>query len=120
MSLSESLNAQTIRELRHEIEEVTRLLSEAEPKLKKSNAVLREQTQLLTAALALTRRMGLPDNVDGAIAKVQRFIFLAIQLRLALLSIQAAAGPYGWALALISGAATILTAEDAVSSLAGP
>lgn len=64
--------------------------------------------------------MGLPDDADAAIAKVQRLTTMLLTLRATLLAVQVAAGPVGWAIALVGAGGTIITAADAVGGLASP
>ena len=46
--------------------------------------------QILTKTLGILRRLGLPENVDSAIFKIQRMIGIANQLRLVIYSLNAA------------------------------
>ena len=65
----------------------------------------------------LLRRMGLPENVDDAIAKVQRFIMTVRLAHSAILAFEAASGPIGWIMAGLGIAATVLTAGDIAREL---
>ena len=62
--------------------------------------------------ISILRKMGLPENIMQAITFIQRMIALLNQLRLTMLALQAASGPYGWTMALLSLAGTQLTAAD--------
>lgn len=62
--------------------------------------------------ISLMRRLGLPENVDDAIEKMQRLIMISNQLRLSFIALQAASGPVGWALALAGLAGTALTTGE--------
>ncbi len=57
--------------------------------------------RLLFRSLSLLRRMGLPEDVTQGINTIQRMITTLRMLRISLLALQAAAGPVGWATALI-------------------
>jgi len=94
--------------------------AELETGTEKVNRALRQEVALLTSALTLTRRMGLPDDAASAIAKIQRLIMMLLQLRAALLAVQVAAGPLGWGLALISGLGAMVTAGDVMGSVVSP
>ena len=80
---------------------------------------IRQVQAILFRTLSLLRRAGLPENVDDAIAKVQRLIAILNALRLTLIAVQAASGPYGWALAAVGAAGTIATAMDFGTELMG-
>ena len=62
--------------------------------------------------LALARRLGLPDEIDAQVVKVQRLIMLLNSARLAAIALHAASGPVGWALAGVGLVATGLTAYE--------
>jgi hypothetical protein len=63
-------------------------------------------------SLSLARRMGLPDNVDFAIAKIQQYIAMMNKLRLTMIALETASGPVGWALALIGAASLMMDVAD--------
>jgi hypothetical protein len=71
--------------------------------------------QIILRSLVLTRRMGLPDDVSRAISGIQRMIVLTNQLRIAMLALQAASGPVGWALAGLGLAVTAFSYADAIT-----
>lgn len=75
--------------------------------------VRRLQT-LIYRTLGLFRRMGLPEKLDEAISKVQRFIMVVNQARLAVIALNAASGPIGWGLALIGVGATAYTTFEMI------
>jgi len=71
-----------------------------------SNA--RQLETLLYRSIALTRKMGLPDDLNEGLYKIQRMVLAVRMLHTAILALHAASGPIGWALAIIgilSGAA---------------
>jgi len=90
--------------------------AELETGTEKVNRALRQEVALLTSALTLTRRMGLPDDAASAIAKIQRLIMMLLQLRAALLAVQVAAGPVGWALAGVGIATAALSFTDVIQT----
>ena len=67
---------------------------------------------LLFRTLGLLGRLGLPENIDQAIAKVQRLIMTIRLLHTAMIALQTAAGPIGWALAAIGIISAALTFGD--------
>jgi len=71
--------------------------------------------QLQTVAyqtLTLLKRMGLSEDINDAITKIQRIISVLNSARLAMIALQAATGPMGWALAGVGLVATGFQAYD--------
>lgn len=60
----------------------------------------------------LMQRLGLPEEATAAIRKMRALITTAYSLAAAMMALQAASGPYGWAMAGISGASTVLGIAD--------
>ena len=77
---------------------------------------LRKVESIAYRALALIRRMGLPDNINQGIAYIQRFIGVVRLLHSSLNLLLAASGPIGW-LVLIQGALGIASAAYSFSDL---
>jgi len=77
----------------------------------------RKLQTILYRALGLFRRLGLPENIDQGIMRMQRFIALLNQARLATIALSAASGPYGWAIAGIGLAATVVSTNDLIYDL---
>ena len=71
----------------------------------------REMERVLFRALALAQRLGLPEDIDAAITKIQRLVMTVRLLHGALLAVEAAT-PYGWAMALMSIMGTSLTVAE--------
>lgn len=69
---------------------------------------------LLYRSLALLGRLGLPENIDQAIAKVQRLVMTIRLLHTAAIALEAASGPIGWALALVGVASALLSTGDLI------
>jgi hypothetical protein len=69
---------------------------------------------LLYRSIALLGRMGLPENIDQAIAKVQRLIMTVRLLHTAAIALEGASGPIGWALALVGVASALLSTGDLI------
>lgn len=110
--MSNQFSAAQIAELRQLIDDISERLDTFETKMQKTNRTNREWLTLLTASMALTRRLTGNENLDNAIFKMQRAILIANQLRMAMLAAHAASGPVGWALVGISVIATGLTAAE--------
>ena len=88
-----------------------------EVNVEKAYPEVRKLQTLIYRTLGLFRRMGLPENIDNAIAKWQRAIMVANSLRLALLALQAASGPIGWGLAGVGFVAGGFAAADMMTDL---
>jgi hypothetical protein len=69
---------------------------------------------LLYRSIALLGRLGLPENIDQAISKVQRLIMTIRLLHTAMIALEAASGPIGWALALVGVASALLSTGDLI------
>lgn len=72
---------------------------------------------LLYGTLGILRRLGLPEEVDSAIMKIQRIIAALNMLRLALYAVEMASGPMGWTVAGIGIAGTLLSTGDLMYDL---
>jgi len=72
---------------------------------------------LLYGTLGILRRLGLPEEVDSAILKIQRIIAALNMLRLALYAVEMASGPVGWAMAGVGIAGTVLSTGDLMYDL---
>jgi hypothetical protein len=60
----------------------------------------------------LLGRLGLPENIDQAIAKFQRLIMVIRLLHTSIIALQAATGPLGIALALVGIASAAISMTD--------
>ena len=69
---------------------------------------------LLYRSIGLLGRLGLPENIDAAIAKVQHLVMVIRLLHTAAIALEAASGPLGWALALVGVASAALSMGDLV------
>ena len=72
----------------------------------------RKFEQILLRSLVITRRMGIDDNLSNAAMQIQRMIMLTNQLRLAMIALETASGPVGWALAGLGMAVTAFSYAD--------
>jgi len=78
---------------------------------------VRRLETLIFRTLGLLRRLGLPENIDAAILKIQQLVMTIRILHSAFIALQAATGPIGWllgAVVLISG---ILSAGEFMMEL---
>ncbi len=69
----------------------------------KAETQLRQVETLLYRSLALFGRLGLPENIDAAINKVERLVMVIRLLHTSAIALEAATGPVGWALAGVGG-----------------
>lgn len=69
---------------------------------------------LLFRTLGLLGRLGLPENIDQAIAQVQRLVMNIRLLHTAMVALEAASGPIGWALVIVGTASALLSMGDLV------
>jgi hypothetical protein len=83
-----------------------------EVNVEKAYEDIRRVQALLYRMLALIRRMGLPEDVEKAITRIQRLIAILNTLRLTLLALEAASGPIGWALFGVGMLGTIVSVGD--------
>jgi uncharacterized protein YaaW (UPF0174 family) len=73
---------------------------------------IRRLETLLYRSLALAKRLGLPENINQAISQIQRLTMVIRMLHTAIIALQAASGPIGWALAGVGIASAGLTIID--------
>ena len=72
---------------------------------------------LVFRTISLMRRIGLPENIDEAIAKVVHLAAVLNSLAAAMTAVQAASGPYGWAFAAVGLAATGISMWSFIDSV---
>lgn len=75
---------------------------------------IRRVQTLLYRTLGLLRRMGLSEEIDEAIAQIQRLIAILNSARLAIAALEAASGPIGWALAAVQVGTTLFSVADMI------
>lgn len=71
--------------------------------------------KLMTAAygvIGLLRHMGLPEEADALLMKVQRITSSLYMMQAALLAVQASTGPYGLLFAMFVATGTAVTVAD--------
>jgi len=73
---------------------------------------VRKLQTVLYRTLSLLQKFAGEGNVGDAIRKFQRLIMITNQLRLALIALNAASGPVGWALALVGVASFAVTTSE--------
>ena len=81
-----------------------------EVNVEKAYEDIRKVQTILYRTLSLIRRLGLPEDVEAAIVRLQRLIAVLNTVRLAIIALETASGPYGWAMAglgLLTTAATV-------------
>jgi len=86
-----------------------------EVNVEKAYEEIRKLQTVLYRTLSLMSRLGMPEDVEKGIALAQRLIATINALRLAIIALQTASGPIGWALALVglagAGASYVDTIE---------
>jgi hypothetical protein len=78
---------------------------------------LRRLELLLYRSLALASRLGLPENIDVAINKIQRMVMVIRLLHTSMIALEAASGPIGIALAAVGLVSFGVTTGDLVYDL---
>jgi len=83
---------------------------------------LRKVELLAYRSLGLLKRLGLPEDIEQGIEKLQRLIMTIRLAHTAIMAFQAvllAGTPIGWGLAIVAGASAAFSAGDFVTSLGG-
>ena len=78
---------------------------------------VRRLETLLFRSLGLLRRLGLPEDMRKGISDLQRMIMTIRMLHTAIIALQGATGPIGWALALVGLGTGIASASDMMLSI---
>lgn len=77
---------------------------------------VREIEYILFRTLSVMNRLGLPPEIDAAIQKIQKIIFL-VRLMHSVLLYLSLSTPYGLALAAVTGAAGIISTVDLLNNM---
>jgi len=105
MNLSEGISTHEISEIRREIELIKQIITETEPKLRRSDASMQQQIRLLTTISGLSRKILGTENISEGVEKdIRALEMLAAELMhlyTLYLSTMAAMGPLGLALIAI-------------------
>lgn len=75
---------------------------------------LRRVEGLLFRSLGLLRRLSGNEDINAAISKIQRLVLVIRLAHSAIIALQAASGPLGWAWAITGMGAAALTAGDVI------
>ena len=73
---------------------------------------VRRLETLVVRTLGLVKRFGLPEDINSAISLIQRMTMTIRILHTAMIALQVASGPIGWALAAVGITAAAITAYD--------
>jgi len=73
---------------------------------------LRKLETLLYRCTSLSRRLGLPEDINAAILRIQHMIMVIRLLHTAMVALEAASGPLGWGLAIVGGASAVVSMSD--------
>lgn len=79
---------------------------------------VRQLESVFFRALSLAQRLGLPEDIEQGIQKVQRMVMMLRLLHTTMIMVEAAT-PYGWAMALISVAGVSITAAEMTHEVMG-
>jgi len=108
-----------IQQIHGMLQEISRLLDEVDTKTdtvtRKTGTSTDSLRKLETVALrylAITRRMGLPEDAEAFIQLITRMIVALRMLDITLKMVQADMGPVGWATLIASGIYTGLAFYD--------
>lgn len=103
--------AQEINELFSQIHLTATKLEEQLPKTEKAALTSQQATRILYRFNHLLSHMGLPDNVDNAISKLQQFVFIARMAEMSL-AFMAMGTPYGTIMGLAGLASVTISFGD--------
>lgn len=78
---------------------------------------IRRLQTLIYRTIGLIRQMGLPEEADEMLMKIQMIIAQINTLRLAIMALQAASGPIGWALFGVGLATAVASAGSAMQEV---
>jgi hypothetical protein len=82
--------------------------------VEKTFSEFRKLELLMYRTFALLRRFGLPDDISRGFYLIQRAILSIRMLQTALIALDAASGPVGWALAIVGIGSAAMTLADTV------
>jgi hypothetical protein len=89
----------TVTEARQLVDELTGRVERLKVESKEADLSLRQQIRTLDAMLMLIQISTGDKNIDKAMQKIQQFMALLMRLRMLMLAVEAAEGPWGWAYA---------------------
>jgi hypothetical protein len=78
---------------------------------------IRRIETLLYRIMGLLRRMGLSEDVEKAVLSIQKLIMTIRLLHTAIVALEAASGPVGWALAIVGMGTAALSASDFLAEM---
>jgi hypothetical protein len=87
------------------------------PKIVETGLNLRQEIRTLNIMMMITQKFTGSQELDGAIKKIRQFIMILMRLRMTMLAVEAATGPWGWLYAGANIAATAILISDASMSL---
>jgi hypothetical protein len=107
------------RELYRLLQEINSVLDQTAIKVQRTNSNFNKILVAATAVLGTMRRMGLGEEADAVIDKLQEILRLLLLVRTSMMVTAAAAGPLGWVIAGAGALNTIYTVDDIIGSLFG-
>lgn len=113
--MSTGYTAGDIAQLRKDLDDLNQKIDELTPKLERAPEQLsnfRELEGLALRYLAITHKLGLPENAQQVINTLSRLIVLMRMTQRSIHALEIAAGPIGWLYALASVATTAFAVGD--------
>jgi len=89
-----------------------------EVNVEKGYTEVRKLLTILDRTIQRLQSLGLPPHLDQAVTHIQEITAMLNQLRLALLAVQTASGPGGWALAILAGLTAFTSVGEASAQFA--
>lgn len=74
----------------------------------------RQLETLMFRCLSLSRRLGLPEDISQQIYQIQRWVMAIRMAHTAMIALEAASGPIGWALAIVGGVSATVSMGELV------
>lgn len=98
-------NAAQIAEIRREIQQILKLLTESTPKIERTTSNLQQQVRLLMISERLAKSVlgneNIPDGVEEDLRKIEILVSELLYLRTVYLATMGTLGPVGFALLAI-------------------
>lgn len=98
-----------IREMREEVRQFEKELRRVEERAITATRRLNTAYDVMMGIMALTNRMGLPDDLRAQTQQLQALIMVYRQLYASVQLFYAASGPVGWAMFAITATSTAVT-----------
>jgi hypothetical protein len=111
------IDLSTVSEMKAELSSLTGKIDELEQKSGKAELSLRQEIRTINIMMSLLERMTGSPDVEQASRRVSQLIMILMRLKMTILAVEAATGPWGWLYAGANIAATAMLISDASMSL---